>query len=162
MPPRKLGWPWEIKVPVLTEDGCRVSDSSAYSLSVGIGLDRRQVTGDLDVTGTRIPSPPRCQMSFSSPEHIAARSPSENCARIKKLGYIVGKHMNLYGEHLELVSDPFDEGDCVAVRAISISNPAVRTIELPVSILAGWEELFQEVANSTGSELTATAPLPGS
>jgi hypothetical protein len=90
-------------------------------------------------------------MSSSSPEHIAVRSPSENCARIKKLGYIVGKHMSLYGEHLELVSDPFDEGNCVAVHAISISNPVVRTIDLPLSILVGWEDLFQELANSTGS-----------
>jgi len=101
-------------------------------------------------------------MPSSSPEHIAVRSPSENCARIKKLGYIVGKHMNLYGEHMELVSDPFEQGDCVAVHAISGSNPAVRTIELPVSILAGWEDLFQELANPTASELTTNTPLPRS
>jgi hypothetical protein len=99
-------------------------------------------------------------MSSSSPEHIAVRSPSENCARIKKLGYIVGKHMSLYGEHMELVSDPFVEGDCVAVHAISSSNPTVRTIELPVSILAGWEDLFQELAHPTASELTAKTRLP--
>jgi hypothetical protein len=90
-------------------------------------------------------------MSSSSPEQVAVRSPSENCKRIKKLGYIVGKHMNLYGEHMELVSDPFVEGDCVAVHAISSSNPTVRTIELPVSILAGWEDLFQELADPTVS-----------
>lgn len=90
-------------------------------------------------------------MSSSSPGRIAVRSPAENCSRIKKLGYIVGKHMNLYGEHMELVSDPFEEGRCVAVRAISSSNPTVRTIELPVSILVGWEDLFQELALSTAS-----------
>ena len=101
-------------------------------------------------------------MSSSSTEHIAVHSPSENCARIKKLGYVVGKHMNLYGEHMKLVSDPFDEGDCVAVHAISSSDPTVRTIELPVSLLAGWEDLFQELANPTASELTAKTPLPGS
>ena len=88
-------------------------------------------------------------MSSSSPEPLAVRSPSENCARIKKLGYIVGKRMNLYGEHMDLVSDPFEEGDCVAVRAISSSNPTVRTIKLPVSILARWKDLFQELANPT-------------
>jgi hypothetical protein len=116
--------------------------------------------GDHYVPGTKISSPPRCHMSSSSPEHTAVRSPSENCTRIKKLGYIVGKHMNLYGEHMELVSDPFVEGDCVAVHAISSSNPTVRTIELPVSILAGWEDLFQELADPTASELTAKTPLP--
>jgi hypothetical protein len=101
-------------------------------------------------------------MYSSSPEHIAVHSLSENCARIKKLGYIAGKHMNLYGEHMELVSDPFEEGGCVAVHAISSSNPTVRTIELPVSILAGWEDLFQELASHTASELTAKTPLPRS
>ena len=99
-------------------------------------------------------------MSSFSPEPVAVRSPSETCTRIKKLGYIVGKHMNLYGEHMELVSDPFVEGDCVAVHAISSSNPTVRTIELPVSILAGWEDLFQELADPTASEFPAKIPLP--
>jgi hypothetical protein len=82
-------------------------------------------------------------MSSSSPEHIVVRSPCENCARIKNLGYVAGKHMNLYGEHMVLVSNPFEEGDCVAVRAFSSSNPTVRTIKLPVSILTGWADLFQ-------------------
>jgi len=100
-------------------------------------------------------------MSSSSPEPIAVRSPSESCARIRKLGYIVGKHMNLYGEHMELVSDPFVEGDCVAVHAISSGNSTVRTIDLPVSILAGWDNLFHELADPTASELTAKTPLPG-
>lgn len=88
---------------------------------------------------------------MSSPDSRAVRSPSENCARIKKLGYIVGKHMDLYGEHIELVSDPFEAGDCVAVHAISGLNPTVRKIELPVSILAGWGDLLQEPADSTAS-----------
>lgn len=91
---------------------------------------------------------------MSSPELSAVRSRSENCERIRKLGYIVGKHMDLYGEHIELVSDPFEEGDCVAVHAISENNQTVRTIELPISILAGWEDLFQEPADATASEQT--------
>ena len=89
------------------------------------------------------------------PKPTAVRSTAENCARIKKLGYIAGKHMNLYGEHLELVSDPFEESDCVAVHAVSESNPTERTIELPALILAGWEDLFQEPANHADSELQA-------
>jgi hypothetical protein len=107
-------------------------------------------------------SPSRCQMSSSFPEPIAFRSPSENCARIRKLGYIVVKHLNLYGEHMELVSDPFVEGNCVAVRAISSSNPTVRTIDLPVSILAGWEDLFQKLADPAASGLSAKTSFPRS
>jgi hypothetical protein len=91
-------------------------------------------------------------MSSSSAEPIAVRSAAENCARIKKLGYIVGKHV-------ELVSDPFEEGDCVAVRAISGNNPIERTIELPVTLLSGWEDLFEAPADPTASGLPAQAPL---
>jgi hypothetical protein len=101
-------------------------------------------------------------LSFSSPEPLPVRSPSESCARIKKLGYIVGKHMDLYGEHIELVSDPFEEGDGVAVHAVSGSNPTVRTFELPLSILDGWENLFEQPADPTVSESPAKTPLPGS
>ena len=101
-------------------------------------------------------------MSSSSPEPMSVVSSSENCARIKKLGYIVGKHMDLYGEHIVLVSDPFVEGDCVAVHAISGNDPTVRTIDLPQSLLAGWEDLFQEPADPTASELPAKTPFPGS
>ena len=67
---------------------------------------------------------------------------SMRCARIKHLGYIAGKRLNLYGEHFEMVSDPFTEGDCVAVRAISGNDPTIRTIRLPVSILVGLTDLF--------------------
>ena len=86
---------------------------------------------------------------MSSSEPTAVRSPSENCARIKKLGYIAGKHVNLYGEHIELVSDPFEDGECVAVHVISGNNPTVRTIDLPVTLLSGWEDLFLEAADPT-------------
>jgi hypothetical protein len=101
-------------------------------------------------------------MSSSSPELTADRSPAENCARIKELGYKVGKHVNLYGEHIELVSDPFEEGDCVAVRAVSESDSTERTIDLPISLLSGWEDLFQEPADPNASELPATTQLPES
>lgn len=98
-------------------------------------------------------------MAQSSPslEPVAVGSSSENCSHIKKLGYIVGKHVNLYGE---LVSDPFDDGDCVAVLAVSASNPTVRKTELPSTILAGWEDLFLEPADPTASEPAATRGRP--
>jgi hypothetical protein len=67
---------------------------------------------------------------MSSPKPIEVRSIAGSCVRMKKLGYIVGRHMHLYGEHIELVSDPFADGDCVAVHAISVKDPTVRTIEL--------------------------------
>jgi hypothetical protein len=65
------------------------------------------------------------------------RSPAETCARIKGLGYSASKHISMYGEHFELVSDPVEQGDCTVVQALSGSDPAIRTVRLPVSILLG-------------------------
>jgi hypothetical protein len=88
-------------------------------------------------------------MTSSSTQPKAVRTPSENCARIKKLGYIVGKRVNLYGEHIELVSEPFEDGKCVAVHVVSGNNPTERTIDLPVTLLCGCGELFLEPEDST-------------
>lgn len=57
------------------------------------------------------------------------------------LGYVAGKHVNLYGEHFEIVSDPFVDGSWVAVRVISENDPTIQTIRLPVSILLGLTDL---------------------
>jgi len=99
-------------------------------------------------------------MLSPSPEHIAVGLSSENGSRIKKLGCIVGKHVNLYGEHMMLASDPFDDGDCVTVLAVSARNPAVRKAGLPLSILAGWEDLFLEPADPTASNPAAARGRP--
>jgi hypothetical protein len=37
------------------------------------------------------------------------RLPSENCAKIRDLGFKASKRMKMYGERFEVVSDPFDE-----------------------------------------------------
>jgi hypothetical protein len=99
-------------------------------------------------------------MSSPSPEPVAVGSSSENCSHIKKLGYVVGKRVNLYGEHMVFVSDPFDDGDCVAVQATSAIDPTVRKIELPLTILAGWEDLFLKPADPTASEPAAASSRP--
>ena len=67
----------------------------------------------------------------------SSRSPGETCDRMKGLGYIASRHINMYGEHFELVSDPVEQGDCTVVQVISGNDPTVRTLRLPVSILLG-------------------------
>jgi hypothetical protein len=64
-------------------------------------------------------------------------SPSEDCERIRELGYKLSGHANLYGEKFEIVSDPFPEGGGVAVRVVTAANRAIRTLRLPVAILLG-------------------------
>ena len=65
------------------------------------------------------------------------RSPAATCARLKDLGYTTSKHINMYGQRLELLSDPVEQGDCTVVQVISENDPTVRTLRLPVSMLLG-------------------------
>jgi hypothetical protein len=51
-------------------------------------------------------------------------------------------HIRMYGQRFEIVSDPFDEDDCVAVRATSANDPLVRTLRLPTAILVGPPHRF--------------------
>jgi len=80
----------------------------------------------------------------SSRAESKARGPSisESCAKIKDLGFTVSRHIKMYGERFEIVSDPFSEGDCVAVHAISGTDPEIRTLRLPTTILIGSKDRF--------------------
>lgn len=67
---------------------------------------------------------------------------SDNCDKIRKLGFAASKHINMYGEHFKIVSDPFDDGDCVAVRVTSGNDPEIRTLHLPIANLVGRADRF--------------------
>ena len=64
-------------------------------------------------------------------------SPAEVCERIKKLGYTVGRHIRLYGERMEVVSDPFLQDGLIAVRVRKRGDASERVIHLPTKILLG-------------------------
>jgi hypothetical protein len=66
---------------------------------------------------------------------------SKICQRLIDLGYIAGKRVTLYGEHFEIASDPFMDGNWVAVRVTCENDPTIQTIRLPVSILLGLTNL---------------------
>ena len=57
------------------------------------------------------------------------------CSRIKRLGYQASGRVRLYGEELEVVSDPFPEADGIAVHVKSRKNPTVRVLRLPATVL---------------------------
>ena len=81
-------------------------------------------------------------------------STSESCAKIKGLGFTASKHVRMYGELFEIVSDPFTEGDYVAVRAISGTDPEIRTLRLPITILVGSEDRFLRRPRLAGQSTT--------
>ncbi len=74
--------------------------------------------------------------------HMHEASLSESCAKIKGIGFTVSKHIKMYGENFEIVSDPFSEGGGVAVQAISGNDPEIRTLRLPTTILVGSKDRF--------------------
>lgn len=81
-------------------------------------------------------SPALSEAAVSNPSHPST------CQRIMALGYVAGKHVSLYGEHFEIVSDPFVDGNWVAVRVRSQNDPTIQTIRLPVRILLGISNLL--------------------
>jgi hypothetical protein len=66
---------------------------------------------------------------------VESTSVVDICARVKNLGYAVSKRVRLYGEELEVVSDPFPEADGVAVQVKSRKNPTVRKMRIPATVL---------------------------
>jgi hypothetical protein len=68
----------------------------------------------------------------------------DSCEKIKYLGFKASMHVKMYGERFEIVSDPFDEGNCIAVRATSGNNPEIRTLRLPTALLVGQADRFRK------------------
>jgi hypothetical protein len=81
---------------------------------------------------------------------LRGRTRSESCAKIKDLGFTASRHIKMYGERFERVSDPFSDGDCIAVHAISGNDPEIRTLRLPTTILVGSEDRFLKRPGLTG------------
>ena len=67
--------------------------------------------------------------------NLESSSVVDICARVKHLGYTVSGRVRLYGEELEVVSDPFPEADGVAVHVKSSKNPTVRKMRIPATVL---------------------------
>jgi hypothetical protein len=61
---------------------------------------------------------------------------NETCRKLSRLGYARSNRVRLYGQELEIVSDPFvhEEGG-IAVEVVIDSNPAKRTMRLPLSVV---------------------------
>ena len=79
-------------------------------------------------------------------DQAMSRTPARDCARIKDLGYSTSHSIHMYGEHFEIVSDPFPDGGGVAVHAITAKNPVRRTVRLPVAVLIGRKNRFPKAA----------------
>jgi hypothetical protein len=60
----------------------------------------------------------------------------ETCRKLISLGYSRSNHVHLYGQKVELVSDPYSdkEGD-IAVEVKKSAESASQTMKLPLSVV---------------------------
>jgi hypothetical protein len=61
---------------------------------------------------------------------------NDTCRKLSRLGYARSNRVRLYGQELQIVSDPFvhDEGG-IAVEVVGESDPDKRTMRLPLSVV---------------------------
>jgi hypothetical protein len=71
-----------------------------------------------------------------------ALPPSQNllelhdvCDRLRKMGYAEFKRIRIYGQEFEVVSNPFPQGNGIAVRAFSKRDLQARTLQIPLPVL---------------------------
>jgi hypothetical protein len=72
------------------------------------------------------------ELLYDSLEETAA---AQLCERLKKMGYSVGRHIHLYGERLEVLSDPFLHDGLIAVRVRRRGDASDRVLCLPRMVL---------------------------
>lgn len=61
---------------------------------------------------------------------------NDTCLKLSRLGYARSNHVRLYGQELQIVSDPFlhDDGG-IAVEVVGDSDRFRRTLRLPLSVV---------------------------
>lgn len=59
----------------------------------------------------------------------------EMCDRLKDLGYAQSRRMRIYGEEFVVISNPFPEGNGIAVRAVSRKETLERIVKIPLPVL---------------------------
>jgi hypothetical protein len=64
-----------------------------------------------------------------------AKQLNDLCDRLKEMGYAQSKRIRIYGEDFEVVSNPFPQGNGVAVQARSGREKQSRVLQLPLPIL---------------------------
>jgi hypothetical protein len=59
----------------------------------------------------------------------------EVCVQLQKMGYAESKRIRIYGQEFEAVSNPFPNGDGIAIRAFSKRETRERTLQLPLPVV---------------------------
>jgi hypothetical protein len=74
------------------------------------------------------------------------------CARLQELGFAAKKHIKLYGEEFEIVSNPVPDGEGFAVEGVGRISGSLRRMRIPLSLI---QTLKKERAFNTPPEVAA-------
>ncbi|HEX3741532.1 MAG TPA: hypothetical protein VHV29_17680 [Terriglobales bacterium] len=58
------------------------------------------------------------------------------CGRLRKFGFAENSHIRLYGEELDLVSNPLPDGDGFAVEAVNRRTGNSQRVRIPLSLIS--------------------------
>ena len=59
----------------------------------------------------------------------------ETCRKLISLGYARSNRVRLYGQEVQLISDPFPQEGGIAVEVVGGNNSSSRTMKLPLPVL---------------------------
>jgi hypothetical protein len=59
----------------------------------------------------------------------------EVCDQLQRMGYAQSKRIRIYGQEFEAVSNPFPNGDGIAIKAFSKRETQARTLQLPLPVV---------------------------
>jgi hypothetical protein len=83
--------------------------------------------------------------AITSPS-VAFSPVSKSCVQVKHLGYAAARHIRLYGEEFEVISDPFPEADGVAVHITTKKDSSIRVLGIPMTVLQSAKRAATAVA----------------
>lgn len=76
------------------------------------------------------------------------------CERLRKFGFAERRHIRLYGEELDLVSNATPDGDGFAVDAVNRKSGCKRRVRIPLSLVHTFRqefELHQELSDKAAA-----------
>jgi hypothetical protein len=76
------------------------------------------------------------------------------CEKLQKMGYAKQRHIRLYGEEFDLVSNPIADGEGFAVNGVSRRSGHHRRIGVPLSLVVTIRQELK-VLESNDQELVA-------
>jgi hypothetical protein len=77
------------------------------------------------------------------------------CERLRKFGFTENRHVRLYGEELDLISNPLPDGNGFAVEAVNRRTGNSQRVRIPLSLISIVKQEFALQPEHTGDLVAA-------